>query len=126
MALVPDEWLKRSDMLDFKPTNDAYNSSGILVPISGIRPPRRNPGVRDFDQEQMLAILNGFASGTIIPPIKVFEARQAGEWKYEVYDGFHRFHASVSVGFKSIPVEVIQYGDLNALWPDRSVTQKNR
>jgi hypothetical protein len=54
----------------------------------------------------MKRILQGIACRQVIPPVEVkvkVKDHQQGEYRYEVYDGWHRFYASVAAGFPCLP-----------------------
>ena len=63
----------------------------------------------------MLPILIAFVSHQSLPPIKIDSPLQ-GPLPYRIRDGFHRYYASVAVGFRMIPVIIVQYFDINTLY----------
>jgi hypothetical protein len=79
-----------------------------ILDIREISSPVRAPGVTWFHEENMLPILKGIASSESIPPIQV-DCPPQGPLPYRVRDGFHRFYASVLLGFRKIPVKVVEY-----------------
>lgn len=79
-----------------------------LIALTDIEPPLLGPGrahLTDsgFDEFRMVNILQGIARRQIIPPVEVTDHQQQGEYRYKVYDGFHRFYASVAAGFPCLP-----------------------
>ncbi|WP_428672041.1 hypothetical protein [Reyranella sp.] len=51
-------------------------------------------------------ILQGIATEAIIPAIAVRRIFDEGSrFSHQLYDGFHRFSASLAIGFTHIPVE---------------------
>lgn len=55
----------------------------VVVPLSEVKPPARNPRVRGIDPARAASILGAIQRGEPLPPI-------------EVHDGFRRFHLSVA------------------------------
>ena len=119
---IPDEWWIESGMNCFvrsseayleKPLSDVPENTIILVPINSIKPIRRDPGVTldfgGFGRERLVRILGWIAKSEAIEPVKVL--RNADDhFLYSVYDGFHRFHASVAAGFPKLPVSIGKWG----------------
>ena len=66
-------------------------------------------------EDRMVPILRGFRNGDVLPPIEVDEPPNEIGRRFRVRDGFHRFYASVAVGFSHLPVSVRPYFDINAL-----------
>ena len=112
---IPDEWWNEAGMGGFVRIGSCYargpdpqrpDAPIIIVPISDIRPPYRGPGVvldfGGFRRDRMIRILTGFASGNAIPPI-VLNPTTQDTYCYKVQEGWHRFHASVAVGFTHVP-----------------------
>ncbi|MES2768042.1 MAG: hypothetical protein V4596_02765 [Bdellovibrionota bacterium] len=60
----------------------------------------------------MVEILKGFGTEASIPAIEVY-TKESTEYRYEVRNGFHRFYASLVVGFKYIPVVIKPYFNWN-------------
>jgi len=82
----------------------------LVVPLSEVNPPARNPGVRGVDPEPAASILGAIQRGEPLPPIEVHEPPGIeAPYRYEVRDGFHRFHLSVGLGFSHLPVMVKPY-----------------
>jgi hypothetical protein len=119
---IPTEWWERTKMPEFAPSAPAYavdpTHPHIDVPISEIAPLRRKPGLagysRDgFDETRMISILCAFCSQAPLPPVQVNEY-SSDSYRYKLYDGLHRFYASVAAGFSHLPIEVV--GDLQAFF----------
>jgi hypothetical protein len=81
-----------------------------LVRVEDIAPPnmdqRRHLGPDGFDHKRMVGVLRKIASRSPMDPIKIVE-RQQGDYRYRLYDGYHRFHASVAAGFSHVPIIVV-------------------
>lgn len=110
---IPDQWedwLERSGLAGGSLVNDHFESKGAekLLEIQQIRSPVRSSGVTWFHENNMLPILRGIAQAESIPPIDVDKPPE-GLPPYRVRDGFHRYYASVLLGFRRIPVRVIDY-----------------
>lgn len=105
-----DEWLARSGLAGKSLVNDHFVSNGakMILDIREICSPVRNPGVICFEEDKMLRILKGIASNESIPPIQV-DCPPQGPLPYRVRDGFHRYYASVLLGFRRVPVEIVDY-----------------
>jgi len=77
-----------------------------LVRVEDIAPPnmdrRQHLDHGGLDHERMVDVLRNIASRSVMYPIKIVEQQQ-GAYHYELREGFHRFHASVSAGFSHVP-----------------------
>jgi ParB-like chromosome segregation protein Spo0J len=116
MIKVPINLITEAGLDDFKKYSKAYTStSDKNVLISEVEPPKRNEGVNHFEEERMLSILRGIKARDHIPPIEINELENDNKFKYRVQDGFHRFYASVALGFDCIPVVIKPYFNINDL-----------
>ena len=79
-----------------------------LVALLYVAPPKRAPGVPWFDEDRMIQVLQAMCSGIALPPIEVWRG-VPGEARLSPRDGFHRFYASVALGFPMLPVAVFKY-----------------
>ena len=106
-------WWVEAGMDDFQRETEAYAHSVWpavqLIALTDIEPPLIGPGrarLTDsgFDYGRMMRILQGIAGRQVIPPVEVkVKDHQSGEYRYEVHNGWHRFYASVAVGFPCLP-----------------------
>jgi uncharacterized ParB-like nuclease family protein len=113
---LPCEWWAEAGMESFIPQTESYASAAaervIIVPLADVQPLRRavERDWRGFSKERMVGILQRIASKREISPIDVIEMpcehHPKPQFRYAFYDGFHRFHASIAAGFKSIPAIV--------------------
>lgn len=96
-------------MHDFFPKASAPAGMGeIVVPILDIDPPVRAPGVQNFDKPdperpgvvRSSSILAAIRDGVALPPVVVFW--RAETQRYELREGFHRFHLTAALGFTHI------------------------
>ncbi len=92
----------------FRPTSPSYNckeAKGIcIIPITTIKPPSRDKGVDLLPRAK--PILIGIQSGEALPPIIVQLLSEIEPYRFQVTDGFHRFHLSRGLGFTHIPAIV--------------------
>lgn len=63
----------------------------------------------------MLSVLDAIRHDQTLPPIEV-EVDDANEdrFTHRLYHGFHRFHASIAVGFSHVPALIVDMRDLRA------------
>ncbi len=61
-----------------------------------------------FHQASMIGVLQAMRSGVQLRPIEVLRG-VPGEARLVPRDGFHRFYASVALGFPMLPVAVFRY-----------------
>jgi hypothetical protein len=107
---VPDEWLEFCDLAnwtrgsEFFPPDPRVPDVEVLE-IAAVDPPHRDEGLEMFRKYKFVPILFAFQSPQCaLPPIRVTSARE-GRW--QVLNGFHRFYASVVVGYTRIPAELV-------------------
>jgi hypothetical protein len=109
---IPDAWWREAGMEGFVAASEHYavkstvhaGWSPTVVAVSHIEPIARDGKQFDFfgmDRARMVEILRGIASGVPIPAI--YLKRATGVYPFELYDGFHRYHASIAAGFSKIP-----------------------
>lgn len=95
---------------------DATDLSVQLVALSDIEPPQRGPGKVSLVPARADAIIYGMIDCKQMPPIRVkVPADPGGEYRYALYDGFHRFYLSVAAGFSHIPVEIVDAEAIRAV-----------
>ena len=106
---IPDDWWEFCDMPSFKPRSDYYPydaSAGSveLLDLREVEPPRRDAGIAPFKKYKLVPVLLAFLSPECaLPPIKASKTASG----YALRNGFHRFYASVAVGYKAIPAVVL-------------------
>src|ERR1017187_1199004 len=112
---IPTGWWERAGMPRFvrRALHYAFTDTGRIqvVPISEIFPLRRSPNLpgysRDgFDECRMVSVLQAFCSCAPLPPVEVNECA-SGSYRYVLYDGMHRFYASIAAGYSQLPVVVV-------------------
>lgn len=114
---VPDSWLREAGVVGLKVSSTAFRSgpAARLVPLTGILPPHRVPSVtkdwRGMDRARFISILKGIAAGAEMEPVRgralAMEEFPPAAYSYRVIDGYHRFYASVVVGFSELPMLVL-------------------
>jgi hypothetical protein len=119
---VPDGWLAEARLCGFIPASTAYKSSvenGSLevctVPISSVLAPiNRGARLGGLDKARLMPLLVGMRENVEIPPVKVH--RRLADSIWELRDGYHRYVASVVLGFSSLPVLIVPYFDIDTFW----------
>jgi hypothetical protein len=61
----------------------------------------------------MIDILRGLIAADRMTAIAVHEL-PSGAYRYAVREGFHRYYASVALGFVCVPMSVLPYFDVDA------------
>lgn len=113
---IPDDWLAGLP-LDRRPvSNSAYRTTepAHLIPLTCVQPPRRNLPVskdwRGFDRIRFRRVLERMVFGHALDPVLVREVPPLDFctqlYPYVVADGYHRFFASIVVGFDHLPGKV--------------------
>lgn len=119
---IPDDWWAEAGMNSFQPRSQHYaykpdprhdaNTPISIIPIALIKPLHRNPGVEKdfggFERKRLMDVLTAFATGLPIPPIEIRLDPQT-PYEYSLYDGYHRFRASVAAGFTHVPAIIIAW-----------------
>jgi len=107
---IPDEWWTFVEMSSFTPGGGGFylpppKADFNAIPITDVEPPMRDDGIIRFKKYKLVPVLFAFRSpDCALPPVQVIPA--IGCYRYKVTNGYHRFYASVAVGFKKIPVAV--------------------
>ena len=117
---IPDTWLAESGLTETTLAGDCCfvsEAAEQVLDIQLVSSPVRCPGVRWFHRDSMLSILTAFVSHQSLPPINIDSPPQ-GPLPYRVRDGLHRYYASVTAGFRKIPVRILPYFDLSTLRAD--------
>lgn len=109
---IQDEWWVFAEMDCFTRNGDAYpHASGCkevqIVPLVDIEPPTRAHGVPPFKKYKLVPILLAFSSPECaLPPVEVCTAAPSGPYRFKVFNGYHRYYASIAVGYTALPVFV--------------------
>lgn len=91
------------------------NTGGIPVEIALIDPLMRGSTTPNFDKSdperpgvvRSASILAKIRDGIPLDPVVLFQ--RAGEQRYELRDGFHRFHLCAALGYTHVPAEVTNW-----------------
>ena len=103
----------KAGMSAFVPPSAAPASTGgQLISIALIDPFVRGNGTPNFDKPdpdrpdvvRSTSLLEAFRDGTPIPPLLLFQPSE--ECRYELMEGFHRFHLCAALGYTHIPAIV--------------------
>jgi hypothetical protein len=112
---IPDEWWACADMDRFSMNGSQFyhvrSDRKIIqiVPLSEIEPPTRNADVPPFKKYKLIPVLFGFQSPeSPLPPVEVLLKVPPDQYRFRVYNGYHRYYASVAVGYVSLPVVVME------------------
>ena len=107
---IPRDWWTFCEMEDFKPKSRYYpcatprGQTVEVVPLADVEPPQRSPGTPTFRKYKLVPILLAFRSPECrLPPVQV-EAASCGSYRFKLLNGFHRFYASVAVGYSHLPI----------------------
>lgn len=109
---IADGWWAFSEMETFDTGPSSYypytpSAKGVqIIELSEIEPPQRDVGIPPFKKYKLVPLLLAFQSPECeLPPIEVCEGHESG-YRYRVTNGYHRYYASVAVGYTSLPVIV--------------------
>ncbi|MGH8488341.1 MAG: hypothetical protein ACREXS_05600 [Gammaproteobacteria bacterium] len=111
---ISDEWWSFAEMESFRPVGGGfYPYSPVcanlveVVSLSVVEPPKHDVGVPRFKKYKMVPVLLAFQSPECaLPPVEVVRLSESPRYQFRVRNGYHRFYASVAVGYHSLPVVV--------------------
>ena len=115
---LPADWWAESGMADFTITGSAFRSTpeATLILLRDIEPPFRFPEShldwKGFNQDRMISILQGIATGAEIEPVPLYllpplpHEFLPAPFRYRVLDGYHRFYASIAAGYEYLPTVI--------------------
>jgi len=109
---IPDEWWNFAEMSKFSPTPGGFYvfplqlaSEVEVVPVSEVEPPRRNAGVEGLKKHKLMPVLFAMVDPEgVLPPVPVAENEVGSRYRFRALDGYHRYYASVAVGYTKLPV----------------------
>lgn len=115
---IPDDWWNFAEMNDFSACRTTYTHASqescqpeietCEVSLGEIEPPMRAEGITQFHKSRMVPILLVFRfPGCALPPVQVRLKTPSDQYRFKVYDGLHRYYASVAAGFTHLPVTVV-------------------
>ena len=109
---IPQDWWLFCDM-NIRNVDDYkyYQHNGSLketkiADITHIEPPTRGNGIPQLEKYKLVPILLAFTSPECaLPPVKV-SVYNSGPYKYKLTNGYHRYYASLAVGYTMLPIVV--------------------
>jgi hypothetical protein len=110
---IPDEWWECADMHGFSTGGSRFypclpSSQNVqIVALSEIEPPTRNSAIPPFKKYKLIPVLFGFQSPeSPLPPVEVLLKDPPNQFRFTVHNGYHRYYASIAVGYQYLPVIV--------------------
>ena len=111
---IPDDWLREAGAIGFTPITTSYRSrpGTTLVPLTAIEPVPRlvKKDFRGFERNRLIRLLQGFVSADEIEPVPLSELPllefAPTPYRFRVRNGFHRFYASIAVGYEHLPASI--------------------
>jgi hypothetical protein len=109
---VPLDWLLQAGVTDLRPLRRSFRCEvdHTLVALDDIERPMRRPDIvldaNGFGRDRMMRILLGIRADDALPPIEI-ERADPGQRPFRLRAGFHRYYASIALGFPLIPVEIV-------------------
>jgi hypothetical protein len=111
---IPADWEDAADMAAFAVEGRHYDVDSdepwLSVRIAEIAPLKRHRGPSGFsedgfNEQRMISILQAFRNEMHLPPVELIEKCPDG-YRYQLYNGVHRYYASVAAGFSHLPVSI--------------------
>jgi hypothetical protein len=108
---IPLGWILEAGLHGFEPSTPGYrcDDEHQLIATADIKPIERNEGVtldmNGFERKRMMRILFGIRDGDSIPPILLWPM-EAGPWRFQLRDGFHRYYVARTFKFSHVPADV--------------------
>jgi hypothetical protein len=111
---IPDDWWHFAEMNTFSPNGGGYYpypfqlaEKVTVVNLTEVEPPKRDDGVPPFKKYKLLPVLFAFQSPECaLPPVEATILSGDGKFKYGVLNGYHRYYASVAVGYSKLPITI--------------------
>jgi hypothetical protein len=105
---IPDDWWAFAEIADFCPLDECYipvhADDAELIPLADIEPFQRLVGVGGFRKYKIVPVLFGMQSPEpVLPPIQLQHSGKGAAYPYQLHNGFHRYYASIAVGYSRIP-----------------------
>jgi hypothetical protein len=114
---IPDKWWHFAEMDTFSSKGGRFYPYRLLpgdqeieaVLLTDIEPPTRNSGVPPFKKYKMVPVLFALSSPECaLPPVEVNALVAPAAHRFKVQNGYHRYYASVAVGYPLLPVVIRQ------------------
>ena len=111
---IPDEWWEFCEMNteytrvgEFYPYPQCFENNTEVIDIQDIQPIVRAVGTNGFRKYKMVPVLMAFRDPEgLLPPIEVGALKNDPKYRYKLENGFHRYYASLAVGYSRISVQV--------------------
>ena len=110
---IQDDWWVFAEMDGFTRNGGAFypyapgSEEVQIVPLVDIEPPTRALGVPPFKKYKLVPLLLAFSSPECaLPPVEVCSVAPSGPYRFKVFNGYHRYYASIAVGYTALPVVV--------------------
>src|SRR6185437_9938469 len=105
--IIPDDWLAEAGAQNFRPAaarrGFRCDDQHQLVALADIEKPIRRSDypldANGFQRDRMLRILAGIRDNVSLPAVFI-ERADPGQRSYRVRCGVHRYHASLTLGFR--------------------------
>jgi hypothetical protein len=110
--VIPPEWIAEAGVQNFRSALRGFrcDAEHELIALAEIEVPLRQSGfpldANGFSHDRMVSILTGIRDNKPISPISVERVR--GARPYRVYEGMHRYHASLALGFSWVPAKIVE------------------
>jgi hypothetical protein len=113
---IPDDWWAFAEMDSFSLNEGGFYPYSFeraheieVVSLSDIQPPMRGAHTPPFKKYKLVPILFAFASPEcVLPPVEVVALAPPGRYRFKVLNGYHRYYASVAVGYNKLPIVIRQ------------------
>jgi len=116
---IPDDWWEFSEMNEFELNGGGFYPYSLsvqdvkIINIDVIEPPARNKNIISFKKYKLIPVLLGFKSPECaLPPVEAQILNTSNTYKYKIINGYHRFYASVAVGYKKLPIIIVESHEL--------------
>ena len=105
---IPDDWLAEASRLAKTSISIGPQCwvGCVVLPLERIVSPVRICGHPSFDRGRMCSVLGAMMAGAWTPPILV-RLLPGHVDRYSVFDGMHRYYASVAMGLETVEAQVI-------------------
>jgi len=107
---IPDDWWEFSEVAncDFS-AGGGYSPPAVgkfkIAELRDIAPPERATKELSFRKYKLMPVLFAFASPECaLPLVEVSDKDVAAPYKYRIVNGYHRYYASVAVGYSKLPI----------------------
>jgi hypothetical protein len=115
---IPDEWWTFAEMRKFDRVGEFYCYSEPrkdevieVVDLLAVKPPTREPSIAPFKKYKLVPVPFALTSPECnLPPVSVKRVNETNGYRFQVTNGFHRYYASLAVGYTMLPVIIHESG----------------